>query len=318
MSADDHRFRAAADPRHLPAFLAVCEAGSVHGAARLLHRTQPAVSYQIRQLQRQLGVALFERVGRRLKPTAEGEALHRYSAAALGEFVDLGRQLTGREVDRQAPIRLASVTGFGRYVLVPRLVRRLRQRPWRNARLEVVLRAEDDVYGRVLDGHADAGFVFRASVSHRMTLRPAYREEFVLIAPPAETALFPQQGPPGQLESYVLLPWITYEEGEYLLGAWFEAHWGRMPDGIRSAHHLEDLEEVHDFVAAGHGVAVTTLDAARALRTRRPVRLIRPSRRHVYNQVFVVTRATAPARPVVEELVASIMAAGPPPPRSRS
>ena len=50
-------------------------AGSVVGAARLLNVTQPGVSRTIGLLELRLGYALFERLGRRLVPTAEAEAL---------------------------------------------------------------------------------------------------------------------------------------------------------------------------------------------------------------------------------------------------
>ncbi|MBN1483843.1 MAG: LysR family transcriptional regulator [Chloroflexia bacterium] len=63
------------DSYQLQLFLAVVEMGSYTAAARRLHLTQPAVSRQIRQLQQQLGVRLFRRVGRNMRPTHAGERL---------------------------------------------------------------------------------------------------------------------------------------------------------------------------------------------------------------------------------------------------
>lgn len=59
----------------LRAFTAVIEAGSVTGAARLLNRTQAAVSLQIKRLEEQLGVELFLREHRRLRLTKSGERM---------------------------------------------------------------------------------------------------------------------------------------------------------------------------------------------------------------------------------------------------
>ncbi len=59
----------------LRAFTSVVETGSVTGAARLLGRTQAAVSLQIKRLEEQLGVALFAREHRKLTLTAAGERL---------------------------------------------------------------------------------------------------------------------------------------------------------------------------------------------------------------------------------------------------
>jgi DNA-binding transcriptional LysR family regulator len=79
------------DLRRLKTFATVAEHGTVSAAARILHITQPALSRQIGALESELGLKLFERAGRRLVLTPQGEQLlgdcqslvtH---AAALGE-----------------------------------------------------------------------------------------------------------------------------------------------------------------------------------------------------------------------------------------
>jgi DNA-binding transcriptional LysR family regulator len=69
--------------RHLRYFVAVVEAGSVSRAAARLRLTQPALSRQIRDLEAGLGVRLFDRIGRRMELTAEGEDLLRRSRDLL-------------------------------------------------------------------------------------------------------------------------------------------------------------------------------------------------------------------------------------------
>jgi DNA-binding transcriptional LysR family regulator len=61
------------DLRRLQTFVTVSEQGTVSKAALLLRITQPAVSRQLRNLQDELGIKLFERVGRRLLLTGEGD-----------------------------------------------------------------------------------------------------------------------------------------------------------------------------------------------------------------------------------------------------
>jgi len=70
------------DLRHLRHFVAIAEAGSMALAARRLHVSQPALSRQIKELERALGVRLFDRVGRRIVLAADG-----------GEILTLGRRL---------------------------------------------------------------------------------------------------------------------------------------------------------------------------------------------------------------------------------
>ena len=65
--------RHAMELRHLRYFVSVAEQGSVSSAARHVHVSQPALSRQIRDLEAELGVQLFDQVGRRIELTAEGE-----------------------------------------------------------------------------------------------------------------------------------------------------------------------------------------------------------------------------------------------------
>jgi DNA-binding transcriptional LysR family regulator len=61
--------------RHLRYFVSVAEVASVSKAALRVHVSQPALSRQIHDLERELGVRLFDRVGRGIRLTAEGEDL---------------------------------------------------------------------------------------------------------------------------------------------------------------------------------------------------------------------------------------------------
>jgi DNA-binding transcriptional LysR family regulator len=61
------------DLKHLRTFVAIAECGTVSKAALRLHTAQPALSRQIIDLEKELGIALFDRIGRRLRLTAEGE-----------------------------------------------------------------------------------------------------------------------------------------------------------------------------------------------------------------------------------------------------
>ena len=64
-----------AELRNVRTFVAIADAGAVARAAARLHLSQPAASRQVHALEAELGVALFDRVGRRMRLTAEGEDL---------------------------------------------------------------------------------------------------------------------------------------------------------------------------------------------------------------------------------------------------
>src|SRR5262249_19029546 len=72
--------------RHLRYFLAVAESAHFTKAAQRLHVTQPKLSHQIRQLEGQLNLPLFDRVGRRVKLTSAGELLLPHARRVLREL----------------------------------------------------------------------------------------------------------------------------------------------------------------------------------------------------------------------------------------
>lgn len=84
------------DLRHLRYFVAVVEAAGVSRAAASLRMTQPGLSRQLRDLETELGVELFDRVGRRMELTATGEDLLKRSRdilAATDALADRARAL---------------------------------------------------------------------------------------------------------------------------------------------------------------------------------------------------------------------------------
>jgi LysR family cyn operon transcriptional activator len=71
--------------RHLRCFLKIAETSSFTRAAGMLHLTQPALSHQIKQLEREVG-SLFERSGRTVRLTAQGKLFRTYAERALKEI----------------------------------------------------------------------------------------------------------------------------------------------------------------------------------------------------------------------------------------
>jgi DNA-binding transcriptional LysR family regulator len=71
--------------KHLQTFVTICEGGTVSRAAAQLGITQPALSRRIKALQEELGLRLFDNLGRRLSLTSEGEEFLRHSRALLAQ-----------------------------------------------------------------------------------------------------------------------------------------------------------------------------------------------------------------------------------------
>ena len=109
----------------LRAFLAVVDAGSLTGGARLLAISQPTLSRQIADLEETVGVALFERVARGLRLTAAGEALiwHTRQMQTAAQSVSLAA--LGQTQQLAGTVRLTASEMSSAYVL-PTIIAKLR------------------------------------------------------------------------------------------------------------------------------------------------------------------------------------------------
>jgi len=115
------------DPSLIPAFhdaLVVAQTGSVGEAARRLHKTASAVSQQIRRIEARFGVALFEKVGRGIRPSAAGEALLGSLTRLFDEAASLEAQLGEMTAARVTTLRIAASDYLGEALLLP-VLRRL-------------------------------------------------------------------------------------------------------------------------------------------------------------------------------------------------
>ena len=121
-------------PLHtLPAFRAVARAQNLRAAAEELHLTHSAVSQQIKQLEDQTGVLLFDRVGRRLQINSAGRALQQAVEAALQTLDDGLRQASAAAGGPGQLLRLTLTPSLAQRWLLPRMAR------WRAAHPDIPL-----------------------------------------------------------------------------------------------------------------------------------------------------------------------------------
>ncbi|MDF2695491.1 MAG: LysR family transcriptional regulator, partial [Labilithrix sp.] len=105
------------DTRQLAAFCAVVDRKSFSLAAEQLGVTQPAVSLQIRSLEKRLGERLLDRSGRRVEPTEAGQRLYRSAQRMLALEQQLLEEVSGESDELRGRLEIGCSTGPGATVL---------------------------------------------------------------------------------------------------------------------------------------------------------------------------------------------------------
>jgi DNA-binding transcriptional LysR family regulator len=170
------------DTRQLAAFCAVVERRSFSQAAEQLGVTQPAVSLQIRSLEKRLGHQLLDRSGRRVEPTEAGSRLYRSAQRLLAMEEQLLADLGGEtEGDLAGRLEIGASTGPGGIVLPVVLAEFQQHHPG----VHVALAVSDTqhVVEQVARREVELGVV-GASRRHRgVVFESFYRDEVVLAVP---------------------------------------------------------------------------------------------------------------------------------------
>jgi DNA-binding transcriptional LysR family regulator len=233
--------------RYLHTFRAVCEAGSLRAAASALHRTEQAVSYQLRKLEDALGMPLFQRGNGRLIANAAGERLLAFCRDMGRDWDRLHEELRDATAPVE-PLRISAVSGFGRYQLMPLF----RDGPLADIPIRMRYPTAEDVVRHVESGASDVGFVHRMEAHDRLSHIAVGVEEIVLIASARATHPVPEL----DIEALRQAHYITYDESDYVFATWFTQVLGVSSARPNVVAHFEELEEVLEWVAAGRGISI--------------------------------------------------------------
>ncbi len=188
------------DLRRLRAFVCISESGSLSGAARVLNTTQPTLSRQLGQLERELRVTLVRRDTHAMRLTAAGERLLR-EARDLVDRAEAARRRLHQERDQiRGHLRIVAVLDLGQFV-VSRLIAQFRQRhPEVTAELHLINRP-----GRFLEEGYDCGILVGRMTDRSVAARKVAEIRRLLVASPA---LVRKVGPPGAPADLKRFPWM--------------------------------------------------------------------------------------------------------------
>lgn len=169
------------DTASLTAFLEVARAESFSQAAENLHLTQPAVSKRISGLEETLGVALFDRVGRRITLTEAGRTLLPRARQLLLELEDMKRAVANLTGPVTGVLKIGTSHHIGLHRLPPAL-RTFSQR-YRQVRLDLRFIDSEEAYEAVLSGELELGIVTLPPVpDDRLIAREVWDDPLAFVA----------------------------------------------------------------------------------------------------------------------------------------
>jgi DNA-binding transcriptional LysR family regulator len=171
------------DTRQLAAFCAVVERRSFSQAAEQLGVTQPAVSLQVRALEKRLGAQLLDRSGRRVEPTEAGARLYRGAQRLLAlEQQVLDEVAAEGDGDLSGALSMGASTGPAA-VVVPRLLGEF-QRAHPAVRVALEVHDTRMVVELVAERRLELGIVGAAPRHRAVRFEPFAYDEVVLVCPP--------------------------------------------------------------------------------------------------------------------------------------
>jgi DNA-binding transcriptional LysR family regulator len=239
--------------RRLQVFYTVAKQLSFTKAADILYMTQPAVTFQVKQLEEHFNTRLFERSHGRISLTPTGDLVLGYAERILaltGEMEARVGELTGQVT---GPLMIGASTTIAEYQL-PRILGEFKHRfPQVQARLTVA--NSETVASKVAEHSLDVGLIEAPSHNANLTTVACCEDELVMICTPSHAlALKPSVSAKDIAEQ----PYVSREHGSgtrEVIDAFFRDN-GVNPDDLHIEMELGSREAIKGAVEAGLGIAI--------------------------------------------------------------
>jgi DNA-binding transcriptional LysR family regulator len=268
---------------HLAIFHAVAQAGSMTLGAERLDISQPAVSKQVQELERVLGVHLFDRIGRRVHLSPAGEILADYARRLFALAHEAEEAMADVRAVRRGRLAVGASTTIGTYLLPGVLAEFWRRHP--GVELLVQIENTEQVHRRLAGHELDVGLTEGLVEDEELDAEVFHRDELVLIAAPGHRLAGQGRVALGAVREE---PFILREPGSGTRAV-EERALARLKLPVRGVMALGSTEAIKRVVAEGVGVAIVSRLAVGAecaagtlavlpvagLRIERPLHLVR-------------------------------------------
>src|SRR3984885_5554792 len=246
--------------RQIRSFLSVAETLHFGRTAELIHLSQPALSLQIRALEEEIGVRLFERNRRKTTLTAAGFAFRSNAAAALSQLEQAIRGARLAANGKLGRLRIGFISTAGREI-VPDIIREFRElNPQVEFSLRNIVTAEQV---RMLEtGALDIGFLRVPIGGHSaLDVVSVHREPFVLVVPSSHKLAKRKRV---RLRELADQDFVGYERAS--APAFHDLIFGMLRDAgiaLNVSQTAAEIPTLISLVAAGMGVSILPASAVK-------------------------------------------------------
>lgn len=241
--------------RHLRTLLALKETGSVSMAAKRVYLTQSALSHQIKLMEEQFGLLLFERKSNPLRFTAAGDRLIRLANEILPKVVDAERELARVKHGDAGQLRIAVECHTCFDWLMPAMDE-FRQH-WSLVELDIVSGFHTDPVGLLLSHRADWAIVSEVEENDDVLFKPLFSYEMVGICAKDHSLANKDVW---QAEDFAEETWVTYPVPDDMLDLYRQV---LKPKDINPPRRTTELTiALIQLVASRRGIATVPYWAA--------------------------------------------------------
>jgi len=289
---------ASLDNFRLVVFRAVAEQLSFRKAAEGLYLTQPAVSLQIKALEEDIGVQLFDRAGARIALTGAGKILLGYSRQAHTLFVTAEHEIAALSGDHAGQLALGASTTIAQYVL-PRLLGEFtRMHP--RVHPTMISGNTEQIVEAVEEQKIALGLIEGPARSRDVKTEPFLEDELVLIVPVAHEWAELNSVPCSEIAA---APLLMREHGSGTRRV-VEIALERQNVKVSSLHIVMELDStgaIKSAVEAGLGVGfVSRWAIAQDMRLDSSFKIVAVTGLHIKRE-FLLTYAVGPEPPGVAQ-----------------
>ena len=269
--------------RQLQIFDAVMRCQSFTRAADALHLTQPAVSMQMRQLEEQVGVPLFDQVGKQIQPTDAGRELHRHAMIIAAKVQDLSSAMEEFRGVRRGELDLV-VASTANY-FAPKLIAAFCSR---HAKVQVRLQVsnQEQILDMLTTSNKDLAIMGQPPEDAELVAQAFLDNPLVVIAAPTHPLVGKSRITLKHLERETF---ITREPGSGTRKA-SERHFSRHGVEFHSVMEMSSNEAIKQAVEAGLGLGILSLHTLELELAMRRLAVLDVERFPIVRQWFVVHR----------------------------